>query len=388
MLITNAKIITVSGNSYENGFIYIEADKFVTIGEMENIPEYGDIETIDCHGSFVIPGFIDAHCHLGMWEDSLGSEGADGNEDTDPVTPNLRAIDAINPMDRCFEEALDAGITTVVTGPGSANVIGGQMVAIKTYGNRIDDMTIKSPIAMKMALGENPKKVYGGEKKVAPATRMSSASILRDTLFAAKQYMIKKHDAVKNGSFNKMPSFNMKYEALIPVLERKLKAHIHCHRADDIFTAIRISKEFNLDYVIVHCTEGHLIADQLKQDGVNAIIGPIISDRSKPELKNASLSNAAILEKHSVKFAICTDHNVVPIQYLNISAGLCVREGLPFMSAIEALTIRPAQICGIDDIIGSISEGKKANFSIFSSDPLSIYAKPKMVFVDGIKVRG
>ena len=388
MLITNAKIITVNGTSYENGFIYIEGDRFDTIGEMENIPDYGDDEQIiDCKGAFVLPGFIDAHCHLGMWEDSLGSEGADGNEENDPVTPQLRAIDAVNVMDRCFDEALDAGITTVITGPGSANVIGGQMVALKTFGNRVDDMIIKAPIAMKMALGENPKKVYG-EKKTMPSTRMSSASILRETLFAAKQYLIKKQDAIKSESFNKMPQFNMKYEALIPVLEGKLKAHIHCHRADDIFTAIRIGKEFNLDFVLIHCTEGHLIANELKQEEVSAVIGPIISDRSKPELKNASLTNAAVLEDNSVPFAICTDHNVIPIQYLNISAGLCVREGLPFMSAIEALTIRPAKICGIDSVVGSISEGKQANFTVFASDPLSIYAKPQMVFVDGIKVRG
>ena len=387
MLITNAKIITVSGKSYENGFIYIESDKFVAVGEMENLPDYENEEIIDCAGAFVLPGFIDAHCHIGMWEDGLGSEGDDGNEMTDPVTPNLRAIDAINAMDRCFDEALDAGITTVVTGPGSANVIAGQMVAMKTFGNRIDDMIIKSPVAMKMALGENPKKVYG-EKKVAPSTRMASASIMRETLFAAKQYLSKKQSAMKDNNPAKLPPFNMKYESLIPVLERRLKAHIHCHRADDIFTAIRVAKEFNLDYVLVHCTEGHLIAQQLKQENVNAIIGPIISDRSKPELINADLKNAVTLEDNGVPFAICTDHNVVPIQYLNISAGLCVREGLPFMSAIEALTLRPAKICGIDDEVGSITEGKKANFSIFAGDPLSIYAKPKMVFVDGIKVRG
>lgn len=387
MLIKNAKIISVEGESFENGFIYVEGDRFVTIGNMENIPDYNDENTIDCKGAFVLPGFIDAHCHIGMWEDGLGSEGADGNEDTDPITPHLRGIDAINPMDRCFEEALDAGITTVITGPGSANIIGGQMVAMKTYGNRIDDMIVKQPVAMKMAFGENPKKVYGG-KKIAPATRMATASILRETLVCAKQYMDKKYEALRNGTPNKMPAFKPKYEALIPVLERKLKAHIHCHRADDIFSAIRIAKEFNLDYVLIHCTEGHLIAEQLKQEQVTTIIGPIICDRSKPELKNASLKNADILEKSGVPFAICTDHNVIPIQYLNLSAGLCVREGLPFMSALEAITIRPARICGLDDQIGSIKQGKIANFSIFSGDPFSVYSKPKMVFVDGIKVRG
>ena len=325
------------------------------------------------------PGFIDAHCHLGMFEDAIGFEGDDGNEATDPVTPELRAIDAINPMDKTFQEAYQGGVTTAVTGPGSANVIGGSFSAIKTYGHRIDDMILKTSVAMKIAFGENPKRVYDG-KDETPSTRMATAAILRETLFKAKDYIEKKEDE----DSSKHPDFDMKMEALIPVIKKEIPLKAHAHRADDIFTAIRIAREFDLDITLDHCTEGHLIADDLAKEGLNAIVGPSFGERSKFELKNLTFKTPKVLTEKGVKVAITTDSPVTPLEYLALCAGLAHRAGLDEMEALKAITINPAEIIGIDDRVGSIKAGKDADIVIFDKNPLkNIDSQTFMTIIDG-----
>ena len=379
LFIKNGYIFTMAGDIIEGGGILIDDGKIVEVGK--NLVAPLDAEVIDAEGKMVTPGFIDAHCHVGMFEDGMGFEGDDGNEWVDPVTPQLRAIDALNPMDRAFEEAYMGGVTTAVTGPGSANVIGGQFAAIKTYGDRIDDMIIKSPVAMKIAFGENPKRVYESQKK-SPLTRMSTAAILRETLFKAKNYMEKKERA--NGDFEKMPEFDIKMEALEKVLKKEIPLKAHVHRADDIFTAMRIAKEFDLDLTLDHCTEGHLIADYLAKEGKPAIVGPSLTDRSKIELRNQTFETPGVLHKAGVKIAIMTDAPVIPLYYLPICAGLAVKSGLDEMEALKAITINPAEIVGIDDRVGSIEVGKDADIVIFDKNPLrDVDCKTFATIIDG-----
>jgi imidazolonepropionase-like amidohydrolase len=299
----------------------------------------------------------------------------------------LRAVDAFNPFDVTVKEALMGGVTTVVTGPGSANVIGGQLCAVKTYGVSVDEMLVKSPVAMKMSLGENPKSVYAGRHHT-PMTRMATAALLREYLSRCKRYIEDIERARADDDFD-MPEYDAKLEALMPLFTDNLKAHIHAHRADDIMTAIRIMKEFGLGYVIVHCTDGHRIAPILTKENVSAIIGPSFSDRSKPELAMLAGKNAAVLHEAKVPFAICTDHPVTPVQYLPLCAALSVREGLNSDAALRAVTINAAVICGIDDRVGSIERTKDADLIFFDKDPLSVLEKPKMVIINGqIAFRG
>ncbi len=380
MLIIHANIHTMAGNTVEDGSIRIKGSVIDSVGGGQFVPEK-DETVFDAKGADIYPGFIDAHTHLGMWEDALTFEGDDGNEETNPVTPNLRAIDAINPMDRCFLEAVAAGVTSVVTGPGSANPIGGQLAAIKTSGHRIDDMIIKAPVAIKMAMGENPKNVYH-EKNEAPSTRMATAALIREQLFKTKRYMEDAEHAKEDKDFDP-PEYDMKCESMIPALRGDIEVHFHAHRADDIYTAMRIAKEFNLNYVIVHGTEGHMIADDLKAEHVRVLSGPFFSDRSKPELKNQTPACPGILASHGIMTAIITDHPVTPIQYLPLCAALAVREGMDHEEALKAITINPAKICGIDSRVGSIEKGKDADLTFFREDPLSLNAKPELVIVNG-----
>ncbi len=380
MLIIHANIHTMAGNTVEDGSIRIKGSVIDSVGGGQFVPEK-DEAVLDAKGADIYPGFIDAHTHLGMWEDALTFEGDDGNEETNPVTPNLRAIDAINPMDRCFLEAVAAGVTSVVTGPGSANPIGGQLAAIKTYGHRIDDMIIKAPVAIKMAMGENPKSVYH-EKNEAPSTRMATAAFIREQLFKAKRYMEDAERAKEDKDFDP-PEYDMKCESMIPALRGEIEVHFHAHRADDIYTAMRIAKEFNLNYVIVHGTEGHMIADDLKAEHVRVLSGPFLSDRGKPELKNQTPACPGILASHGIMTAIITDHPVTPIQYLPLCAALAVREGMDHEEALKAITINPAKICGIDSRVGSIEKGKDADLTLFREDPLSLNAKPELVIANG-----
>ena len=380
IIIHNAKIYPMVGDIIENGAVVINDGKIQDILTGEN-EEYiikireenkEDIRTIDASGALLYPGFIDAHCHLGMVEDSMGYEGEDTNEMTDPITPELRAIDAINPLDVTFREAYEGGITTVATGPGSANVVCGQFAAIKTYGKRIDDMIIIEPLAMKLALGENPKNIYGKANK-SPMTRMAIASLLRETLFKAREYI---NDEDR--------SFDIKLEAMSKVLTNEIPLKVHAHRTDDMFTAIRIAKEFNLDLTLDHCTEGHLIADYIKDENINCIVGPAFTDRSKIELKNLTFDTPNALFKAGVKFAIMTDSPEVPLHYLPICAGLSVKAGLPEIEALKAITINAAEILGIDKRVGSIEIGKDADLVLFSDNPLrDICAEVLLTVIDG-----
>ncbi len=382
MLLTNAKIYTMDAGVIENGFVFIEGKKIAKLGHMDDL-DFHDETTIDLAGKSVYPGFIDAHTHLGIFEDSLGFEGCDGNEYTDPLTPHMRGLDAVNPMDKCFREALAAGVTTVVTGPGSANPIGGQLLAMKTMGTCVDEMLVKAPVAIKFALGENPKTVYN-EKIQAPMTRMATAAIIREQLSKAKRYLDDVTKAEQDPSNYDLPEFDAKCEALLPLLRREIPAHIHAHRADDIFTAMRIAKEFGFEIVIVHGTEGHLIVEHLRREGVRILSGPILNDRSKPELINLSTSTPGILARAGVELALITDHPETPVQYLCLCAAVAIRDGMSPDAALKALTIDAAKICGIADRVGSITCGKDADLVVFEDSPFDIMRKPSLVVCDGV----
>jgi len=391
MIIINATIFTSEQPEIiQNGFIEISDSKIIRIGTMDTlatIPKGKDV--YDISGCYVLPGLIDVHTHLGIIGDSLGFEGDDVNEITDPSTPHLRALDAVNPMDICFRDAYSAGVTAVVTGPGSSNAISGQMLAMKTYGNCIDDMILKAPVAIKFALGENPKSEYHF-KNLAPETRMATAAIIREALKKAKHYM-EALDAAQQDEELDEPEFDFKCEALLPLLKREIPAHFHAHRADDIFTAVRIAKEFSIKYSLVHCTEGHLVAKELnakKENGetISAFVGPILCDRGKPELKNLETMNAKVLAENEISVSIITDHSEVPIQYLMLSAMIAVKDGLPKSEAIRAITINPAKAIGLDHKIGSIKVGKDADLVIYDGDPFDFYSKVKQVIIDGQEV--
>lgn len=380
MKIYNVQIKTMEKRrSIENGWIEIENGKIIAVEE--GSPDVVGTEDLDGQGKLLIPGFIDAHTHLGIIENGIDFEGDDCNEATDPFTPQLRTIDGINPMDRCFEEAYKRGITSAVVAPGSANPCGGEIIAVKTYGRRIDDMIIK-PVGIKFALGENPKRVYN-DRDETPVTRMATAALIREGLTKAKRYLadIDAYEIDKEN--NDMPEFDLKNHALIPLLRREISAHFHCHRADDMFTAVRIAKEFDLKLVIVHATEGHLIADILGTEKLSAISGPVICDRCKPEMKSLELKNTAELVKNGVKTSICTDHPVIPIQYLPASAAMAVKGGLDSDSALEAITINAAEIAGIDDTTGSIAVGKDADLQLYCGNPLDIMNDPELVMING-----
>lgn len=380
MKIYNVQIKTMEKRrSIENGWIEIENGKIIAVEE--GSPDVVGTEDLDGQGKLLIPGFIDAHTHLGIIENGIDFEGDDCNEATDPFTPQLRTIDGINPMDRCFEEAYKRGITAAVVAPGSANPCGGEIIAVKTYGRRVDDMIIK-PVGIKFALGENPKRVYN-DRDETPVTRMATAALIREGLTKAKRYLadIDAYEIDKEN--NDMPEFDLKNHALIPLLRREISAHFHCHRADDMFTAVRIAKEFDLKLVIVHATEGHLIADILGTEKLSAISGPVICDRCKPEMKGLELKNTAELVKNGVKTSICTDHPVIPIQYLPASAAMAVKGGLDSDSALEAITINAAEIAGIDDTTGSIAVGKDADLQLYCGNPLDIMNDPELVMING-----
>ncbi len=369
----------MSGKNYKNGYIKIDDNKISAIGNTSDLGEISD-DCINANGGYVLPGFIDAHTHLGVITDSVGFEGDDLNEETDPVTPHLRAIDSINSFDRCINEAAYAGVTTVLTGPGSANVIGGQISAIKTISGMVDEQIIDMFVGMKFALGENPKCTYN-EKSQTPITRMGAVALIREQLEKAKRYMQDKQKAIEEDE--DLPDYDMKCEALIPIIKREKKAFFHAHRADDIFTAIRIAKEFKLDYVLVHATEGHLIANKLKEINPNIITGPIIGDRSKPELRNSEIYNSEVLINNGINLAICTDHPEVPIQYLALSSALALKNKIPFEDVLKCITINAAKISGIDNKVGSIEVGKDADIIIFNDNPLEVSAYPQYVIING-----
>lgn len=377
MYIYNAQIHTMRGAVIENGYVLIENGIIKEVSD--GAPPSVCSEDINAQGGQLFPGFIDCHSHIGLIGDGLGFEGEDVNEDSDPVTPHLRTIDGLAFTDRCFKDAVAAGVTTSVTGVGSSNPIGGDLIAIKNSGRCADEMLIQRA-GIKFALGENPKTTFS-DKDSTPVTRMATAAIIREALFKAQRYMTDKAEAIENG--DSLPDYDIKSEALIPLLKHELKAHFHCHRADDIMTAVRISKEFNLEYVLVHCTEGHLIADLLGEEKAAAFTGPIICDRGKPELSNLTTANAGILYKNGVTVSICTDHPEIPVQYLPSSAAFCAKAGLPREEALKALTVNPAKILGMENRIGSIAVGLDADLVLFSGDPLEIMTEVKYTLING-----
>ena len=381
LIIKNARLLTMEDQAFDFGDIAIEGQSIKEVAE--HIASGSGDGVLDATGLWAMPGMVDAHCHLGMWEDGVGEEGADGNESVDPVTPHLRAIDGINPLDRTFTEARAHGVTSVMTGPGSANVLGGMFVTMKTFGARVDDMVIEEPSALKAALGENPKRVYGEQKKT-PKTRMATAGMLRQTLIEAIEY----ENRCKLGLDDPrlMPERSLKLEAVCRVTRREIPLKVHAHRADDIQTALRIADEFGIDVTIDHCTEGHLILDDLRRAGANVVLGPLFSDRPKVEMRNLTFRAPAMFEQAGIPFAIMTDHPVVPIQYLPVCAAIAVREGLSEKAALEAITINAARIAGIDGRVGSLKAGKDADIALFNGHPLDFRSRAVGVWIDGVRV--
>jgi imidazolonepropionase-like amidohydrolase len=382
ILIKNGRVLTMAGATYEDGFLLINGRTIERVGAA------GDLEAsmidhaslvIDARGGWVLPGIVEAHCHMGISGEKVGMEGNDCNETMEPVTPYLRALDAINPMDAAFHGAILAGITSAMIGPGSSNVVGGQFVFIKTDGRCLDDLIVMQPAAMKVAFGENPKKNYLDQSRM-PSTRMSVAAMLRKELTLAKQYQRAKAAAERDGKdFDE----DFRYECWLPVLNREIPIKAHVHRADDILTAIRIAREFSLRLTLDHCTEGHLIAEEIKKSGFPAIVGPSIASRRKPEVQYGDFKTAGVLNRAGVKVAITTDHPVSLIQYLPICAGLAAREGLGIEEALKAITISAAEICNVADRVGSLAPGKDADVAVFSGNPLEVFTKTLYTIIDG-----
>lgn len=377
MLFVNATIYTMEEEPFVGSFRVVDG-KFSEVAKTI-APNDGE-EVIDLAGKRVYPGMVEAHCHLGMEETAIRQEGDDVNEMIDPITPNMRGIDGCNPQDETIGNALKAGVTSVAAGPGSANVIGGTFFAYKTYGNCIDEMVIQNPIAMKAAFGENPKRVYM-DKKIC--TRMNIAALLRETLEKTIEYANKKKAA--NGDVFKMPSFDAKLEAMIPVIEKKLPLKCHAHRADDILTVIRIAKEYGLKVTLDHATDARCIVDQVQKSGYPCICGPALTHKSKFELKNKSFETPKVLSDAGILCAITTDSPVIPQEYLPLCAGLAVHAGLDETKALEMITINPAKILGLDDRIGSIKAGKDADFIICDASLLDIQNHIEAVYVNGCK---
>lgn len=382
MVITHAYIEPVVGKTIADGYLRFGA-AIEEMGPMEQyVPKAGE-EVLDVGGKWLLPGFVDIHTHLGLFGDGVGFEAEDCNESTDPITPQLRVIDGINPMDRTFEDARNGGVTAVIVAPGSANPIAGQAAAIRTCGRRIDDMILKAPIAMKFALGENPKSTYN-DRDETPVTRMATAALIRENLRKAQEYRMKQQLAQEDPDFD-APDFDMKLEALVPVLNREIQAHFHAHRLDDIFTAIRIAKEFDLDYVIIHGTEAYLAPDIMAQEQARVVTGPNLLDRCKPELRNMSFSGPVVLTHHGVLCSICTDHPETPLQYLPLCAAMAMRSGLTRQEALAAITIQPARIAGLDKQIGSLEVGKDADLVLATGDPLELETRIEGVYSLGRK---
>ena len=377
--IINAHLRPITSPDIPCGQLLIDGGKIVAIGETVNAP--AGCEVVDAKGNLVCPGFIDAHTHIGLHEEAVRWEGADYNEMSGPVTPEMRAIDAINPNDEAFDVALAGGVTTAITGPGSANVIGGTFCAIKLHGDNVDDMILRPAVAMKIAMGENPKGCYGQNGRKLPITRMGVAALLRGTLSKAKKYAADIEAAKAEG---KPAPFDFQMEAMLPVIRKEIPLKAHAHRADDILTVLRVCKEFDVDVTLDHVTEGHLIVDKLVDAGKPVLVGPSLGSKSKFELKEKSFATPGILNKAGLEVCIITDAPVIPLNYLPLCAGLAVREGLDEDAAWRAITINPAKVAGIADRVGSLEVGKDADFAIWSGDPLrDIQARAQQVFVNG-----
>jgi len=384
--IVGGRVVPITGAEIEQGTVLIENGRIVAVGAADAVAVPDGAQVIDAAGSWILPGFIEAHGHVGVSEEAEGWAGEDTNEMTEPVTAHVRAIDAINPADMGFRDAISGGVLAVNVNPGSGNPIGGQTVALKCWGRTVDEMALRQPSGMKSALGENPKRVYGEQKKT-PSTRLGTAAVIRGALVAAANYLERIDAEQRKPETERKPvDRDLKLEALGLVLRRQIPWRQHCHRADDIATAIRIADEFGYDLVIDHGTEAHLLADIIAARGIPVIIGPLLTSRSKVELRNRSLANPGRLAKAGVTIAITTDHPVVPVNFLAHQAALAVKDGLDRETAMRALTINPARIAGIDDRLGSIEPGKDADLVIWSGDPLDVLSRAVRVFIDGAEI--
>ena len=381
MLIVNGVIHTMEIGTIRNGCVWIQGGRIAQVGPMSDLPgDADDAGVIDARGGHVLPGLMDVHCHLGLY--GCGAAEDDLNESPDACTPQLRALDGVDPLNRYFEQARRAGVTCVLTGTGSANPIAGQGVLLKTAGRVIDQMAVRSPASMKFALGENPKRVH---EKQGPATRMATAAIIREKLTQALDYEAKWARAQADGRLDG-PEFDARLDALRPVVTGRLAAHFHAHRADDIVTAVRLSKEFGLDCVIVHGTEGHLVADFLAKEGVPVITGPFLMDCCKPELNHLTAENTAILARAGVQVAICTDHPETTIDLLPFCAAMAARAGMDEEEALAAITVNAACIAGVGDRLGSLSPGKDADVVVMDGHPFDWRSRVTHVFIDGQEV--
>jgi imidazolonepropionase-like amidohydrolase len=382
--ITGGRVIPVSGPVLDSGTVLIEDGKISAVGVDVAVPD--GVPVIDAAGKWVLPGFIEAHGHVGVHEEAEGWAGSDTNEMTDPVTANVRALDAINPADLGFRDAVGGGVLAVNVNPGSGNPIGGQTCALKCWGRTVDEMLLRAPAGLKSALGENPKRVYGEQKKT-PSTRLGVAAVIRGAFVEASNYLARIEAEERKPEDERSPvDRDLKLEALGLVLRREIPWRQHCHRADDIATALRISDEFGYELVIDHGTEAHLVADLLAAKDIPVIIGPLFTSRSKVELRNRSLANPGKLAAAGVTIAITTDHPVVPINFLVHQASLSVKYGLDRDTAIEALTINPARIIGVADRLGSLEAGKDGDVVVWSGDPLDVLSRVERAFLDGREI--
>ncbi len=362
------------------GDILVENGKIRAVGEHLEIPE--GTEIVDAEGLQVYPGFVEAHGHIGLDGYGIGYEGMDYNEMNDILSPQMRGLDGVKAMDPAFAMAAGAGVTCVCVGPGSANVLGGTFTTIKTGGRRVDDMVVRDGVAMKCAFGENPKRVYRDKKD---SSRMTTAALLRETLFKAREYMEKKEAAGEDVS--KKPAFDIKMESLIPVLKREIPLKAHAHATEDIFTALRIAREFNLKITLEHVTEGHLIVEELAGENVPLAVGPTLTSASKFELRNKSWTTPGVLAAAGCRVSIITDSPVIPQEYLPLCAGLAVQAGMDPFAALQAITINPAIHAGIADRVGSLEEGKDADIVITDGCPFEVSTHVKYVFIDGKKIK-
>jgi imidazolonepropionase-like amidohydrolase len=383
--ITGGRVVPIEGAPIDSGTVLLR-DGTIAAVEGPGFAVPASAEVVDAAGKWVLPGFIDAHAHAGVSEEAEGWAGQDTNERTDPVTAQVRAIDAINPADLGFRDAISGGVLAVNVNPGSANPIGGQTVAIKCWGRTVDEMVLREPAGVKSALGENPKRVYG-ERHETPATRLGTAAVIRSAFVAAQNYQAKLAAATDGGTDSRGPAErDLKLEALSRVLRREIPWRQHCHRADDIATAMRMAREFGYDLVIDHGTEAYLIADQIAAAGIPVVIGPLFTSRSKVELRNRSLANPARLAAAGVTIAITTDHPVVPIHFLIHQVTLAVKEGLDPVTALRPVTIHPAHIIGCAGRIGSLAAGKDADLVIWSGDPLDVMSRAERAYVNGREI--
>jgi imidazolonepropionase-like amidohydrolase len=382
--IVGGRVVPITDEPVDGGTVLIADGKVVAVGRDVSVPD--DARVIDAAGGWVLPGFVEAHGHVGVHEEGEGWAGQDTNEMTEPVTAHVRALDAINPADIGFRDAISGGVLAVNVNPGSGNPIGGQTAALKCWGRTVDEMLLKAPAGMKSALGENPKRVYSQQKKT-PSTRLGTAAVIRGALVDAANYLQRiEAEQAKPAADRKQVDRDLKLEALGRVLRREIPWRQHCHRADDIATGLRIAEEFGYRLVIDHGTEAHLLADILAAKNIPVIIGPLLTSRSKVELRNRSLTTPGKLAAAGVTIAITTDHPVVPIHFLAYQAGLAVKHGLDRDTALQALTINPARIVGIDDRLGSIEPGKDADLVIWSGDPLDVPSRVERAFVDGVEI--